>query len=129
MNNSEFILKYKTPRIINSWLLILKILLVLFIILLFIPYNTYNNYIGYVVIIDNNSFIILDKGTPLNKNFYIDGKKYEYEIVENNEYTKIKLDLDDTLKINSLYINISIRSDRKTLFKVLKNKIKKGFGL
>ena len=128
-SNSEFILKCKLPKIVNSWLLILKIVTMLFIIFMFIPYNTYHTYLGYVSIKNNNSYILLEKNTPLNKNLYINGKKYEYEIVDNKDYIKIKLDLDDSLKIDSLYLNINIRSDRKTLFKVLKNKIKKGIGL
>lgn len=128
-NNSEFILKCKLPRIVNSWLLVLKIMLILLIIFMFIPYNTYQNYIGYVEIKNNNSFLLLERNTPLNKNLYINGKKYKYEILENKEYIKIKLDLEESLKIDSLYLNVDIKSDKKTLFKVLKNKIKKGIGL
>lgn len=128
-NNSEFILKYKLPKIVNSWLIILKILLFLFALFIFIPFNTFQNYIGCVEIKNNNSYILLEKNTSLNKNLYINGKKYKYEIVENEEYIKIKLDLEDSLKIDSLCLNVNIRSDRKTLFKVLKNKIKKGIGL
>lgn len=129
MDNREFILKYKLPKIVNSWILVLKIISILFIIFMFIPYNTYQNYIGYVELKNNNSYILLNKNTPLNKNLYIKGKKYEYKIEENTDYIRIKLDLDDSLRINSLYLNVSIKSDRKTLFKVLKDKIKKGFGL
>ena len=128
-NNSEFILKYKLPKIVNSWLLILKILLLLFALFMFIPYNTFQNYIGCVEIKNNNSYILLEKNTPLNKNLYINDKKYKYEIVENKDYIKIKLDLEENLKIDSLCLNVNIRSDRKILFKVLKNKIKKGIGL
>jgi len=128
-NNLDFILKYKQPRIINSWILILKVMLILFIVFMFIPYNTYKNYIGYVVIENNCSYILLNRDTSLNKNLYINGKKYKYEIVENSDYIKIKLDLEDSLKIDSLYLDINIKSDKKTLFKVLKNKIKKGIGL
>ena len=128
-SNSEFILKYKLPKIVNSWLILLKIMTILFIIFMFIPYNTYQNHIGYVEIKNNNSYILLEKNTPLNKNLYINGKKYEYKIVDNKDYIKIKLELEDSLKIDSLYLNVNIRSDRKTLFKVLKNKIKKGIGL
>lgn len=128
-NNLDFILKYKQPRIINLWILILKVMLILFIVFMFIPYNTYKNYIGYVVIENNRSYILLNRDTSLNKNLYINGKKYKYEIVENSDYIKIKLDLEDSLKIDSLYLDINIKSDKKTLFKVLKNKIKKGIGL
>ena len=128
-NNSDFILKYKLPNIINSWLLVLKIVLVLFIIFMFIPYNTYNNYIGYVVIENNNSFILLNKNTFLNKNLYINGKKYKYKIVDDDEYIKIQINLEEELKIDSLYLNVNIRSGKKTLFKVIKNKIQKGIGL
>lgn len=128
-SSSEFILKYKLHSIVNSWILVLKIILLLFIIFMFIPYSTYHTYIGYVSIKDNQSYIFLEKDTSLNKNLYINGKKYKYKIVENNDYIKIKLDLEDSLKIDSLYLNVDIESDRKTLFKVLKNNIKKGIGL
>ena len=128
-DNTTFILKYETPKIVKSWLLVLKIFFGLFIIFMFIPYNTYKTYIGYVLLENNQSFILLDRNTTLNKNLYINDKKYEYEIVDTYDYIKIKIDLEEELKINSLYLNISIRSDRKTLFEVLKNKIKKGIGL
>ena len=128
-NNSSFILKGKLPNIINSWILVLKIVLVLFIIFMFIPYNTYNNYIGCVIVEKNNTYILLQKDTPLNKNLYIEGKKYKYKIVDTKDVIKIQLDLEESLRVNSLYVNINIRSDKKTLFKVLKNKIKKGIGL
>ena len=128
-NNTSFILEYKTPKIVNSWLLILKIIVLLFIIFMFIPFNNFKTYSGYVLIENNNSFILLDKNIELTKNLYIRDKKYDYEIVGIDNYIKIKIDLDEDLKINSLYLNISIRSNRKTLFEVLKNKIKKGFDL
>ena len=128
-NNYDFILKHKLPKIINAWTLVLKTLVLLFIFSLFIPYNTYKNYIGRVKIQNNNSYILLEKNTPLNKNLYIDGKKYKYEIIDISDYTKIKIDLDEYLKVDSLYVNISIGSDKKTLFNELKNKIKKGIGL
>ena len=128
-DNISFILEYKTPKTVNSWLLVLKIILVLFIIFMFIPFNTYKTYTGYVLIDNNNSYILFKDNINLDKNLYIRDKKYKYEIVDTNNYTKIKIDLEEDLKINSLYLNISIRSDRKTLFKIIKNKIKKGFGL
>ena len=128
-DNTSFILEYKTPKTVNSWLLVLKIILVLFIIFMFIPFNTYKTYTGYVLVDNNNSYILFKDNINLNKNLYIRDKKYKYEIVDTNNYTKIKIDLEEDLKINSLYLNISIRSDRKTLFKIIKNKIKKGFGL
>ena len=128
-DNTTFILKYETPKIVKSWLLVLKIFLGLSIVFMFIPYNTYQSYIGYVVVENNQSFILLDKKINLNKNLYIHDKKYEYEILDTYDYVKIKIDLEEELKINSLYLNINIRSDRKTLFEVFKNKIKKGLGL
>ena len=128
-DNTTFILKYETPKIVKSWLLVLKIFLGLSIVFMFIPYNTYQSYIGYVVVENNQSFILLDKKIKLNKNLYIHDKKYEYEILDTYDYVKIKIDLEEELKINSLYLNINIRSDRKTLFEVFKNKIKKGLGL
>ena len=128
-SNSSFILKCTPPRIINSWLLVLKIILILFIVFLFIPYNTYENYTGVVDIKDNNSFILLPKDAQLNKNLYINGNKYEYKVVDTNNYIKIKLDLEEDLRIRSLYLNVNIRSGKRTLFKVIKEKIKKGFGL
>lgn len=128
-NNSDFILQYKIPKIVNSWLLVLKTILILFIISLFIPYNTYKTYIGYVSLKDNNSYIILPKNTKLNKNLYINGKKYEYKIINTDNNIEIKIDLEEDLKIDSLYINVDIKDTKKTLFKILKSKIKKGIGL
>ena len=128
-DNTSFILEYKTPKIVNSWILVLRITFILFIIIMFIPYNTYNSYTGYVVIENNQSFILLDRNIKLYKDLYIGDKKYNYEIVDTNDYIKIKIDLEEKLKINALYIDINIRSDRKNLYQFFKNKIKKGLGL
>lgn len=128
-NNTSFILEHRTPKIVMSWLLVLRIILVLFIIFMFIPFNTYKSYIGYVSLENNQSFIYLDRNAKLTKNLYIKDQKYDYEIVDTDNYIKIKINLEEELKIDSLYLSIYVRSDKKTLFKVLKNKIKKGLGL
>ena len=125
----NFILENKIPKCVKKWTLILKITTIIFITFMFIPYNSYKDYIGYVSLEENNSYIYFDKEVYLNKNLYIEGKKYEYEVVDISDYIKIKIDLEDSLKVNSIYLNVSIRSNRKTLFDVLKNKIKKGLGL
>lgn len=134
-NDSAIILNKKTPKSIISWITILIILLVLLIILFFIPFNIYSNFNGYVFIQDNSSYLNLileESDFPIYKDnkLYIKGDKYDYEIIsiDNNEVI-LKLDLKDDIKINNNTLIVNILKSRTTVFEILKNKIKKGFGL
>ena len=132
-NNSAIILNKKTPKNIISWITILIILTLLFLIISLIPFNIYKPMIGYVDIVNNSSYLVLDIGNsdfPIEKNneLYIKTKKYNYKIVKLEE-NKLILDikLDNNLKIQNNIITINILKNRTTLFKIIKNKIKKGF--
>lgn len=134
-NNSAIILNRKTPKIINSWIIILIFISLLFMIILFIPFNIYNSYGGYVQIKDNKSYINLivnENDFPINKNnkLYIKNKNYKYEIIsiEGNSVI-LSVKLKDNIKINNNVVIVNILKDRTTLFNIIKNKIKKGFGL
>ena len=134
-NNSAIILDKKTPKKIISWITILIILTILFIIFSLIPFNIYKPLIGYVDINNDNSYIVLDidySDFPVsNKNkLYIKNKKYDYEIIL-IEKDKLILDinLEDNLKIQNNIVTVNILKNRTTLFKIIKNKIKKGFGV
>lgn len=134
-NNSAIILNKKTSPFINSYIIILIILSLLFIITLFIPFNIYKSYNGYVIIEDDKSYIslIVDKSDfPVSKNnkLYIRKDSYKYKIVnieDNNILLNIKL--KDNIKINNNIVVVNVLKDRTMLFKIMKNKIEKGFGL
>lgn len=134
-NDSAIILDKKTPRKIISWVTILIILFLLFIIFMFVPFSVYKTFIGNVSIIDDNSYLILDLDSgdfPIDKykKLYIKSKKYDYEIIgiEDNKLI-LSINLDDNLKIDKNIITVNILKDKTTLFKLIKNKIKKGFDL
>lgn len=133
-NNSAIILNRKTPNIIKSWITILSILSLLFIVILFIPFNSYNSFNGYVIIEDNKSYINLINETefPINKNnkLYIKDKKYKYEVINiDNNNILLNVNLDNSIKINNNVVVVNILKDRTSLFKIIINKIKKGFDL
>lgn len=134
-NDSAIILEKKTPKKIISWITILIILTILFIIFSFIPFNIYKAFIGYVNIDNNNSYIILNhdySDFPLDKNnkLYIKSKKYNYRVVsiQDNEVV-LDINLDDNLKIEGNVVALNMLKNRTTLFNIMKNKIKKGFGV
>lgn len=134
-NNSAIILDKKTPNKIISWITILFIFLILIIIASFIPFNIYKSYIGYFNEENNNSFYVFiteysDFPVIKNKNLYIKGKKYNYSIIgiENNNLI-LEIDNSEELQINNNMAVLNILKNRTTLFKIIKNKIKKGFGL
>ena len=134
-NNSAIILNNKIPKKIISWITILVLILVIFIIFSFIPFNIYKSYFGYIKIENNNAYLIAnleDGDFPVIKNkiLYINGQKYEYEFIgiEDKELI-LKIELDESLKIDNNIVRANILKTRTTLFKIIKNKIKKGFGL
>lgn len=132
-NDSAIILEKKTPKKIISWITILIILTIIFIIISFIPFNLYKTKVGYVNIVDNNSYIVLpnnESDFPVHKNqkLYIKDKKYNYKIVKlESDKLILKINLDNNLKIQNNVLALNILKYRTTLFKIIKNKIKKGF--
>ena len=134
-NNSAIILNNKTPNFIINWIIILILLSLLICIILFIPFNIYKQFNGYIILKDNNSYInlLVNKNDfPLykNKKLYIEKEKYKYKIISiDDNNTLIKINLKEDIKINNNIVNVSILKDRTILYKIIKNKIKKGFGL
>ncbi|MBQ9071666.1 MAG: hypothetical protein IJY25_00715 [Bacilli bacterium] len=134
-NDSAIILNRKTPRSIISWITILIILLIILIILFCIPFNIYKNFSSYLTLEDSNSYIVIlasESDFPIykNKKLYIQRDCYNYDIVgiKDNQVI-LKVDLKDNIKINNNTFRVNILSNRTTVFEILKNKIKKGFGL
>lgn len=134
-NDSAIILEKKTPKKIISWITILIILTILFVVFSFIPFNIYKPLYGYVDITNDSSYLILDVNNsdfPVNKNneLYIKNKKYNYKIVKIEEDKLIlSVNLNNNLKIQNNIITANILKNRTTLFKIIKSKIKKGFGV
>lgn len=134
-NDSAIILNNKTPKRIISWITILFILLILFILFSFVRFNTYKTYIGYIELEASDIYFIskLDYDDfPIikSKKLYIKGKSYSYNIVKIDDGNLIlKINLDDSLNIEGNIMQINILSDRTSIFNMIKNKIRKGFGL
>lgn len=131
--NSE-ILSRKMPKSIISWITILIITFILSLIFINIPFNTYKSFNGYIfkykekfyirVLINKSDFPIYKKDT-----LYIKDKKYKYKII-NIDKKKYILDLrlDNSIKIENNIVIVNIKKEKTTVFKILKNKIKKGIG-
>ena len=134
-NDSAIILEKKTPKKIISWITILIILTILFVVFSFIPFNIYKPLFGYVDITNNSSYLILDfdkSDFPFNKNneLYIKSKKYDYKVVRIEENKLIlNVNLDNNLKVQNNIVTANVLKNRTTLFNIIKNKIKKGFGV
>lgn len=132
-NDSAIILEKKTPKKIISWITILIILTLIFLFLSFLPFNLYKTKVGYVDIVDNNSYIVLpidESDFPVHKNkkLFVKNKKYNYKIMKlESDKLILKINLDNNLKIQNNIVKLNIIKDRTTLFKIIKNKIKKGF--
>ena len=128
------ILSRKMPKSIISWITILIITFILSLIFINIPFNTYKSFNGYIfkykekfyirVLINKSDFPIYKKDT-----LYIKDKKYRYKII-NIDKKKYILDLrlDNSIKIENNIVIVNIKKEKTTVFKILKNKIKKGFG-
>ena len=128
------ILSRKMPKSIISWITILIITFILSLIFINIPFNTYKSFNGYIfkykekfyirVLINKSDFPIYKKDT-----LYIKDKKYKYKII-NIDKKKYILDLrlDNSIKIENNIVIVNIKKEKTTVFKILKNKIKKGIG-
>lgn len=134
-NDSAIILNNTSLSIVKSWIIILIILSLLFISISFIPFNIYKTYSSYVIIKNNESYLSLTVNKndfPINKKdiLYIKNNKYKYKImtIEDNNII-LKVNLKEDIKINNNIVIVNILKDRTSIFKILKNKIKKGFDL
>jgi len=126
-NNSAIILQGTESPFINSWIIILIILSLLFILISFIPFNIYNTYNGYII---DDYIYINEYDFPVNKSnkLYINKDNYKYEVVSiDNENVVLKVKIKDDIKKNNNIVVVNILKDRITIFKIIKNKIKKGF--
>ena len=134
-NDSAIILEKKTPKKIISWITILIVLLSFFVIISLIPFNIYKPFVGKVNIIDERILVELDLnygGFPVNRynKLYIKNKEYDYEVVSiEDNILYLDINLDESLRIQNNIVNVNILKDRTTIFKIIKNKIKKGFGV
>ena len=134
-NDSAVILEKKTPKKIISWITILVILLSLFVVLSMVPFNIYKPFTGKVNITNNKTFLKLNlnySGFPVNQynKLYIKNKEYSYKVISiEDNILLIDINLDEDLKIQNNVVNVNILKDRTTIFKIIKNKIKKGFGV
>lgn len=134
-NDSAIILESKIPKKIISWITILIVLTLLFICFSFVPFNKYKKLKGYINIVEDTSFIILkinksDFPIDNNNQLYIKDKKYNYKIVNILEDKLIvKSNLDKNLKIQNNIVEVNLLKNRTTLYKIIKEKIKKGLGI
>ena len=134
-NDSAIVFERRTPKKVISFITILILLFVLFIIFSFIPFNIYKPYVGYIDI-NNGDTLFVSKleysDFPLIKNkvLYIKGEKYKYDILnlEDNKLI-LKINLSGKLKIQNNIVTANILKNRTTIFKIIINKIKKGFGV
>lgn len=134
-NDSAIILEKKTPKKIISWITILIILLSLFVSSSMVPFNIYKPVYGKVNITNTGTLVELNfsgSDFPFDKSnkLYIKNKEYSYKVVSiEDNLVLIDINLDDNLKIQNNIITMNILKNRTTIFKIIKNKIKKGFGI
>ena len=134
-NDSAIVFERKTPKSIISFITVLVLLFVLFIIFSIIPFNIYKPYIGYIDLKGEDTLFISkleysDFPIIKNKVLYIKGEKYKYDILnlEDNKLV-LKINLSEKLKIQKNILTVNILKNRTTIFKIIINKIKKGFGV
>ena len=128
------LLTRKMPKSIISWITILIIIFILILIFINIPFNTYKSFNGYIFKYKKDFYIevlVSKSDFPINKKdtLYIKDKKYNYKVI-NIDKKKYILDLklEDNVKIENNIVRVNIEKEKTTVFKILKNKIKKGFG-
>ena len=119
------------PKSIISWITILITILILSLIFINIPFNTYKSFNGYIFEYNKKFYIrlLINKSDfPVNKKdtLYIKDKKYKYKVI-NIDRKKYILDLklDESIKINNNIVKVNIKKEKITVFKILKNKIRK----
>lgn len=130
-NNSGFILNKNISFFEKSWIIILISLIILFTIFMFIPFNIYKTYNGYIE--DNYMYLVLENNDfPVNKNnkLYIENNLYKYKIISiENNVVVIDIKLKEDINIENNTFKVNVLKDRTNILKILKKKIKKGFGL
>jgi len=130
-NNSDFILNKDISFFEKSWIVILISLIILFMIIIFIPFNIYKTYNGYIQ--NNFVYVMLESNDfPVNKNnkLYIKNNLYKYEIISiDNNVVVIDIKLKEDINIENNTFKVNVLKSRTSLLKIIKNKIKKGFGL
>ena len=119
------------PKFIISWITILITILILSLIFINIPFNTYKSFNGYIFEYNKKFYIrlLINKSDfPVNKKdtLYIKDKKCKYKVI-NIDRKKYILDLklDESIKINNNIVKVNIKKEKITVFKILKNKIRK----
>lgn len=119
------------PKFIISWITILITILMLSLIFINIPFNVYKSFNGYIFKYNKKFYIrlLINKSDfPVNKKdiLYIKNKKYKYKVI-NIDRKKYVLDLKlkDSIKIDNNIVRVNIKKEKITVFKVLKNKIRK----
>ena len=134
MHIDSEILTRKMPKSIISWITILIIIFIFTLIFINIPFNTYKSFNGYIFKYEEDFYIevLVNKSDfPINKRdtLYIKDKKYKYKIIniDRKKYI-LNLKLDDSIEIENNIVRVNIKKEKTTVFKILKNKVKKGFG-
>ena len=119
------------PKFIISWITILITILMLSLIFINIPFNVYKSFNGYIFKYNKKFYIrlLINKSDfPVNKKdiLYIKNKEYKYKVI-NIDRKKYVLDLklDDSIKIDNNIVRVNIKKEKITVFKILKNKIRK----
>lgn len=134
-NNSAMILNKKTPKQVYSWITILILLVIISIILFLIPFNIYKTYLGSLILDNDKTYIKLSLNNndfPIKKKnkLYIENNCYNYEVINiNNLEVLLSINLKDEIRINNNIVVVNVIKSRTTVFEIVKEKIKKGFGL
>lgn len=134
-NNSAMILNKKTPKLVYSWITILILLIIVSIILFLIPFNIYKTYLGSLILDNDKAYIKLSLNNndfPIKKKnkLYIENDCYNYEVINiNNLEVLLSINLKDEIRINNNIVVVNVIKNRTTVFKIIKEKIKKGFCL
>lgn len=134
-NNSAMILNKKTPKQVYSWITILILLVIISIILFSIPFNIYKTYLGSLILDNDKTYIKLSLNNndfPIKKKnkLYIENDCYNYEVINiNNLEVLLSINLKDEIRINNNLVVVNVLKKRTSVFKIIKEKIKKGFGL
>lgn len=119
----------------KHWKIVLILISLFLTVIFFIPFNIYKNYNAFVSLEENEAYINLmlerrDFPIDLNNKLYIKGVLYNYSIKSiSNNIVKIKIDLDENLKIQDNVLLVSLLKDRTTIINILNKKITEGFGL
>lgn len=120
-------------KIINYYYILL-IFLILGIFFLLFPITKYKDYTLYVSSSNYNLIVDEDFFPIKNNNMYIDGKRYDYEVlniddnylVDNKKYYDIVIDVDLDKSINKSknIIHVKIKKGKTNLLKIIIEEMK-----